>query len=144
MTDLFPDDQRAKKARIEIIPLIDVVFFLLATFVLFTLSLEHLGAFDITLPKSGTPPEVDSTFYIKAMGKSMYSCREGASGDERTVSPAELKTMLSDYRVRVSPARVVVRGANDVSFGSTVDVLDAVHAAGIEQVALDTSPETPR
>ena len=29
-----------KKARIEIIPLIDVIFFLLATFVLFTLSLN--------------------------------------------------------------------------------------------------------
>jgi len=30
-----------KKARIEIIPLIDVIFFLLATFVLFTLSLNN-------------------------------------------------------------------------------------------------------
>lgn len=29
-----------KRARIEIIPLIDVIFFLLATFVLFTLSLN--------------------------------------------------------------------------------------------------------
>ena len=40
-----------KKARIEIIPLIDVIFFLLATFVLFTLSLNKSGGIaGINLP----------------------------------------------------------------------------------------------
>jgi biopolymer transport protein ExbD len=39
-----------KKARIEIIPLIDVVFFLLATFVLFTLSLNKIQAVPLNLP----------------------------------------------------------------------------------------------
>ena len=40
-----------KKARIEIIPLIDVIFFLLATFVLFTLSLNKSnGVAGINLP----------------------------------------------------------------------------------------------
>ena len=43
-----------KKARIEIIPLIDVVFFLLATFVLFTLSLNKSGGLNVALPQSGT------------------------------------------------------------------------------------------
>src|ERR1051325_409315 len=42
-----------KKARIEIIPLIDVIFFLLATFVLFTLSLNKSGGYPgITLPST--------------------------------------------------------------------------------------------
>ena len=41
-----------KKARIEIIPLIDVIFFLLATFVLFTLSLNKLSAIPLDLPDS--------------------------------------------------------------------------------------------
>ena len=39
-----------KKARIEIIPLIDVVFFLLATFVLFTLSLDKIQSLPYNLP----------------------------------------------------------------------------------------------
>ena len=43
-----------KKARIEIIPLIDVVFFLLATFVLFTLSLNKSQGLNVTLPQSET------------------------------------------------------------------------------------------
>ena len=37
-----------KKARIEIIPLIDVIFFLLATFVLFTLSLNKSEGVGLT------------------------------------------------------------------------------------------------
>ena len=53
-------DSGKKKARIEIIPLIDVIFFLLATFVLFTLSLDRIQSVPVDLPKveppSGTPP----------------------------------------------------------------------------------------
>ena len=44
----------AKKARIEIIPLIDVIFFLLATFVLFTLSLNKSGGISVKLPATET------------------------------------------------------------------------------------------
>ena len=43
-----------RRARIEIIPLIDVIFFLLATFVLFTLSLNQSGGLAIALPAAGT------------------------------------------------------------------------------------------
>ena len=43
-----------KKARIEIIPLIDVIFFLLATFVLFTLSLNKSNGVSVKLPTAVT------------------------------------------------------------------------------------------
>ena len=42
----------AKKARIDIIPLIDVIFFLLATFVLFTLSLNKIQSMQVNLPQA--------------------------------------------------------------------------------------------
>ncbi len=44
-------EEHVKEARIEIIPLIDVIFFLLATFVLFTLSLNRIQSIDINLPQ---------------------------------------------------------------------------------------------
>ena len=44
-----------KKARIEIIPLIDVIFFLLATFVLFILSLEKIQSLPVDLPVAHGP-----------------------------------------------------------------------------------------
>src|SRR5258708_5502469 len=45
-----------KKARIEIIPLIDVIFFLLATFVLFTLSLDKIASIPVQLPQAVDNP----------------------------------------------------------------------------------------
>ena len=49
-------DEGKKKARIEIIPLIDVIFFLLATFVLFTLSLDKIASIPVQLPKAVDAP----------------------------------------------------------------------------------------
>ena len=49
-----------KKARIEVIPLIDVIFFLLATFVLFTLSLNRIQSVPVDLPVAA-PPNADSS-----------------------------------------------------------------------------------
>jgi len=49
----FPQFSPRRKASIQIIPLIDVVFFLLATFVLFTLSLNKLTSMPLNLPVAG-------------------------------------------------------------------------------------------
>src|SRR5579863_6549626 len=55
-----------KKARIEIIPLIDVIFFLLATFVLFTLSLNRSQGVHVALPETetGVPRDPSGTATI--------------------------------------------------------------------------------
>jgi biopolymer transport protein ExbD len=61
-----------KKARIEIIPLIDVIFFLLATFVLFTLSLNRIQSVPVDLPvaapPSSTPPNPNDNVTIQVSG----------------------------------------------------------------------------
>ncbi len=48
-----------KKARIEIIPLIDVIMFLLATFVLFTLSMNKNNGANVDLNEGKTGIDVD-------------------------------------------------------------------------------------
>src|SRR5262245_56807922 len=53
-------EEGKKKARIEIIPLIDVIFFLLATFVLFTLSLDKISSLPVTLPVASGSPQPPS------------------------------------------------------------------------------------
>ncbi len=58
----------ARVARVEIIPLIDVVFFLLATFVLFTLSLNRLQSLEVTLPFPGKEPPAVLPVTIQVSG----------------------------------------------------------------------------
>ena len=44
----------AKRARIEIIPLIDIIFFLLATFIMVSLSMSKNQGVQVQLPTAGT------------------------------------------------------------------------------------------
>ena len=46
-----------KKARIEIIPMIDTIFFLLVFFMFTSLSMVKMKGMDVSLPKDSTSPE---------------------------------------------------------------------------------------
>src|SRR5438876_11055082 len=107
-----------KKARVEIIPLIDVVFFLLATFVLFTLSLNKIAAIDTPLPQSGKPDPFDRTVYIQASTTGNYYWKEGPASSPELISAAEIQPRLADYARRIRPARVLIRGDDKAKFGS--------------------------
>ena len=48
-----------KKARIEIIPLIDIMFFLLASFMMVSLSQTHMKGIRVNLPAAIAPPPED-------------------------------------------------------------------------------------
>ncbi len=130
-----------KKARIEIIPLIDVIFFLLATFVLFTLSLQRISAVDVTLPKAdptSQPPKEDNTLYLQVSDEGTYYWKIGNNPPE-LIGPSELAPRLADYRNSLGEqARVLVRGDNRARFGAAVYALDEVRKTGIGQVSVET------
>ncbi|HTO04725.1 MAG TPA: biopolymer transporter ExbD, partial [Opitutus sp.] len=130
-----------KKARVEIIPLIDVIFFLLATFVLFTLSLNKIAAIDTPLPvgDGGERELHDTTVYIQASATGTFYWKEGRQNTSELISAAEIAPRLADYRRRVSNARVLIRGDDKAKFGATVSVLDAVRKAGIAKVSMETA-----
>jgi biopolymer transport protein ExbD len=124
-----------KKARIEIIPLIDVIFFLLATFVLFTLSLSRIQSIPVQLPvaapPSNQPPDPDLVTLQVSDAGTYYWNKEPIGANE--VAPR-----LHSYKSSVSTPRVLVSGDNRAKFGPTVFVLDAIRREGIEQVSIET------
>ena len=128
-------EEGKKKARIEIIPLIDVIFFLLATFVLFTLSLDQLVSVPVQLPvPSDTPAKPDDDMVTLQMSDAgtCYWNRE-------LISISEIAPRLEDYKKRVSNPRVLVTGDAKAKFGPVVTALDEVRKAGIEQVSVETA-----
>src|SRR3954469_1930923 len=86
MNDFDASPSGAKKARIEIIPLIDVIFFLLATFVLFTLSLNKSAGPKVDLPKSKTgeprDPSGTATITVTQEGTLAWDKDTMRNGDE--------------------------------------------------------------
>jgi biopolymer transport protein ExbD len=128
-----------KKARVEIVPLIDVVFFLLATFVLFVLSLEKMGCYDLPSPHTDHDEALDQTVYIEASTPEVCFWREGRTSAPEAILRSELAARLAEYRGRRgAAAKVFVNGDNAASFGQAIRIIDDVRRAKIPDVAIET------
>lgn len=126
-----------KKARIEIIPLIDVIFFLLATFVLFTLSLNKIQSVPVDLPQASAAPvsrdQEDTSVVIQ------LSDGDAAFWNKEPVSLSEIPPRLANYKASVPSPRVLVTGDDNARYGSVIRVLDEVRLAGITAVTIETA-----
>ncbi len=129
-------DEAKKKARIEIIPLIDVIFFLLATFVLFTLSLNKIQSVPINLPVASNTPasksDLDETVTLQVSDQG--SCY----WNKELITLSEIGPRLQQYKTQVPNPRVLIAGDDKAKFGATILALDEVRKAGIQQVSVET------
>jgi biopolymer transport protein ExbD len=123
-----------KKARIEIIPLIDVIFFLLATFVLFTLSLNKTGGLAVALPSAATGEARDPG------GSVTLSIREdGTLGwDKELITLDQFLIRLQAYKQTQPDAKVLINGDENALFAQVRYVVDEVRKAGISKVLIET------
>lgn len=124
-----------KKARIEIIPLIDVIFFLLATFVLFTLSLNRIQSVPVDLPVANpnpSPPEKDESVTIQV------SADDSLFWNREPMEMADLPSRITAYKTQTEDPRILIAGDEKARFGATVQVLDEVRKAGILKFSVET------
>jgi len=123
-----------KKARIDIIPLIDVIFFLLATFVLFTLSLNKSGGLSVALPQTSTSEaraaEGAVTLSITAEGTIAW--------DKDMVTLDEFIARLQAYKQVEPNPRVLINGDENAMFTQARYVIDEVRKAGISKILIET------
>ena len=122
-----------KKARIEIIPMIDVMMFLLVFFVL--ISVNVIPALGIKTQQ----PNSSQAQNLKTPDKQVVVTlgREGLIQlDGQTV---ELDRLVSTIKAKASasePIAVIVNSDKGAEVQTLVDVMDAIKAAGLGKVAL--------
>jgi biopolymer transport protein ExbD len=124
-----------KKARIEIIPLIDVIFFLLATFVLFTLSLNKSGGVaGISLPVSETGESRDPS------GTVTISVTEAGTiaWNKDFISLSEFIDRLKTYKVQEPDGRILINGDEGALFNAALYVFDEARKTGFQKVFIET------
>ena len=124
-----------KKANIQIIPLIDVVFFLLATFVLFTLSLNKIISVPVELPvaaPSDARPNQDNQPVV------LQVTDAGIYWDKELITERELPPRLVQYIQNAKNPRILLAGDDRAKYGPTVAALDEVRKAGITQISIET------
>lgn len=130
----LPETGPKKKARIEIIPLIDVIMFLLATFVLFTLSLNKTEGIRVGLPNSvtGEPRSTENSVTVTVT-------EEGTlAWNKDFVSLDEFLNRLKAFHMNSPEGRLLVNGDENASFSAAIYVFDEARKAGIEKVMIET------
>jgi len=132
----IPSPRAQKRARIEIIPLIDVIFFLLATFIMVSLSMTKNRGIPVHLPTSTTAvvePRKDHAAITITEGGKLYF-------DSEPVSPEQLTARLQAFKDTHADPKLFINGDEKAYFGHAVAVLDDVRRLGITKVAIETSP----
>ncbi|HTJ77885.1 MAG TPA: biopolymer transporter ExbD [Rariglobus sp.] len=126
----------SSEARIEIIPLIDIMFFLLAAFMLVSLSMVHLKTVKVNLPiATSATADIQKNLVNLTINKNGLTFL-----DENPIGEHELLQILT-ARLNSNPdTRVLISGDQDTRHGDILRILDIVRAAGIQQVAFDTRP----
>jgi len=130
---LVPRQSTESEGRIEIIPLIDIMFFLLASFMLVSLSMVNLKSVKVNLPTATT-----ATLETKNDFASISVDRDGAVYlDKQPIGPNELALRLNAWHHTNENLRVFISGDQDVRYGAVIHVLDLVRSTGIQKVAFE-------
>ena len=121
-----------KRIRLEIIPLIDIMFFLLASFMMVSLQMQKVRALKASLPtatlatSNAKPDLINLT--VDPHGEWLL--------EDRPVSLADLFNTLTN-RCHANPnVPVYLHGDREATHGSIVFALDFVKRAGIQRVAI--------
>jgi biopolymer transport protein ExbD len=126
------DDELRPHARIEIIPMIDVMMFLLVFFVLISINVIPASGLKTHLPTSSSAQ--DNREIRNAI---VTIARSGALQlDGKSLAMTELSAQLSLLRQQNAKLTVIVKGDADVELQRLVDVMDAVKGAGIEALSI--------
>ena len=94
-----------KRARIEIIPLIDIMFFLLASFMMVSLSQTHMKGIRVNLPAAIAPPPSQVKDYVSIKiqeGNAVYFDTQYVSDDQVLPRLFELHRGNPDIKVSIS------------------------------------------
>ena len=124
-----------KRAKIEIVPLIDVVFFLLATFVMVSLSMTRNQGMQVPLPQASSASKMDDS--DKAVTITVMENGELFFNKDK-ITAAQLPFKLQTLKSSQKEPKVVVAAAGDADFKRVVSVLDEARKIGIAKVGIST------
>lgn len=120
-----------KKARIEIIPLIDIMFFLLASFMMVSLTMIRMQSIKMDLP---TATQAKRDFKPEIVNIAVDKIGDTYIEKERKTLP-EVFSYLTNKVNSNTNLPVYISGDKDATHGSVITVLDLVRKAGVQKVS---------
>ena len=141
-----------RKARIEIIPLIDIMFFLLASFMLISLAMIRLQGMAMTLPSKTPPPppppdqpkpevvKID----VSEKGEYMVEKAPITWTDLEKLLKAKMEDDVKNNKAKDNlETRVFINADPNSTHGMVIDLLDKVRTLGMKKVSFSLKTKVP-
>ena len=133
------DYLQEESPRIELIPLIDVIFCILTFFLLAALQLTRQQAIKVDLPKASTgqsQPQEMLIVSIDPMGQTYI--------DKEAVNAKQLEIFAKRYRQINPNGMILIYAPKESKYNDVVQVLDLLREIGGDRIALATLPGPPK
>ena len=128
------------KARIEIIPLIDIMFFLLASFMMVSLSQVHMKGMKVNLPTGVSGETQNKRDYVSVS----VDVDGNPYFDKTKMDYDKLAATLKQVHDANPDAKVFVRGDRDTVHGNIIRVLDILRSVGYYRIAFEIKSESAK
>ncbi|MBE9225137.1 biopolymer transporter ExbD [Phormidium sp. LEGE 05292] len=131
-------DNASDEARIELLPLIDVIFCILTFFLLAALGLTRQQAITVDLPQASnaTTPQIASRLLVSINPYNQIYV------ENQLVTPEQLEQKLGEFNQKNPQGIMVLYASKTAFYNDVVQVLDKMQAVGGDRVALATLPES--
>lgn len=128
-----------KKARIEIIPMIDTIFFLLVFFMISTLTMTQFKGMPVNLPKAASgkqAPAESAAITIDKEGQLFLN--------RQAIDKAVLSEALRRQLAKNAEMLVVINADDGVQHGQVVEVMDIARSVNVAKMAIAVKPKEPK
>ncbi len=120
------------RPRLEIIPMIDIMMFLLVFFVMIVLRMIPDSGVTLALPGASTAQQLPHTQVVIIIDP-----QGGLHVKDQVVTPDALETYLQEEKA-TSTTNVIVAGDKGTKLQQLMDVMDLVRKAGITDIGIAT------
>jgi biopolymer transport protein ExbD len=122
-----------KHARIEIIPLIDIMFFLLASFMMVSLSQTTMKGMKVNLPVGASGQTQSKKDYVSlSVDKDGYTYF-----DKEKIPLEEVLPRLRKIYATNPEAKIFIRGDREAVHGNVTRVLDQIRSSGFNKISFE-------
>lgn len=125
------DPRQFEKPEIIIIPMIDIMFFLLVFFMISTMSMVDLKTVDVNMPKTKNVETNLSVTYLVTLKKDGSLWLE-----DKPITQDDLLRRAQVEQSKNSRFAVAIRADETVDYGTLMQLMDALKGAGISRFAL--------
>ena len=122
-------------ARLEIVPMIDIMMFLLVFFVMIALRMIPDAGVQMQLPGASTAQQMPSTQVVIAI-----DAQDQVHIQDAVYTLDSLRSYLQGVK-KDANTNVVIAADKSINFQQVMDVMDAVRSTGITDVGLATKQE---